>query len=61
MDGIKDCCKPEAGNLVAHSVRGEDGKLREDVIVNICSDCGCRHFEWTVDPLHLNLSGAEIS
>ena len=48
---MQPCCeKPE--NL------GEPKEVKEDLVVRVCAVCGRRHFELTVDPLHLNLRGA---
>ena len=49
-DKRKDCCKVEKnlGPVVQHS---------EDLTYRRCQVCGCRHFELSVDPLHLNFTG----
>lgn len=51
-DKRKDCCK-QLENLVPH-------QERPDLMINICKVCGCRHFELTVDPGKLGLSGKTI-
>lgn len=51
MSDVKPCCQDEK-NLSEPSV------VKDDLTVRACTVCGCRHFELTVDPLHLNLRGA---
>lgn len=51
MADAKTCCQDDK-NLSAPK------EVREDLVVRVCAACGCRHFELTVDPLHLNLRGA---
>lgn len=48
---MNDCCK-KTENL------GQPKTIKEDLVVRVCSVCGNRHFELTVDPLVLNLRGA---
>jgi hypothetical protein len=55
-DHRKPCCKPEAGNL--GPVEKYNG--RDDLTFQRCGVCGCRHFEAAVDPLRLNMRGAQV-
>lgn len=47
----KPCCQDDK-NL------SPPKEVREDLVVRVCAVCGCRHFELTVDPLHLRLRAA---
>lgn len=48
MSDTKPCCQDEK-NLSAPV------QEREDLTLRVCAVCGCRHFELTVDPLHLSI------
>lgn len=51
-DGKKTCCEQES-NLKAE-------KLSEDLVVKTCQVCECRHFELTVDPGQIGITGASL-
>lgn len=48
IEGIKECCKVE-GNLVTEQV------IENELTISTCSQCGCRHFELTVDPVSIGM------
>lgn len=52
-DKRKDCCKLEE-NL------GPVVKVAEDLTFRRCLVCNCRHFEAVLDPLKMNLTGAQL-
>lgn len=33
---------------------------KPEFTVRVCAVCGCRHFELSLDPLHLNFSGSGV-
>ncbi|MCK5606872.1 hypothetical protein KAR91_33530 [Candidatus Pacearchaeota archaeon] len=43
-----DCCNVPANMDIQHP--------REDLTIEVCKICHCRHFRLKVDPLKLNLS-----
>lgn len=50
---MKPCCA-----IIEDRVPWEtDEELPPDLVVTVCSTCGCRHFELTVDPGALGLRG----
>lgn len=49
---MKPCCEQSENREVV-----EDQK---DLRVERCKECGCRHFELTVDPGELGLKGATL-
>jgi len=51
-DVRKECCEDPA-NLVPQQVR-------DDLVVNVCRVCKCRHFELTVKPGKLNAEVSDI-
>lgn len=50
MSDVKPCCQDEK-NLSESPV-----EMKADLTVRVCAVCGCRHFELTVDPLHLAIT-----
>jgi hypothetical protein len=67
-DTRKACCRPEAGNLErVTSVRmtqvliSSNGRLPVNgtETCDRCRVCGCRHFEFSVDPGHFKTRGAQ--
>lgn len=49
-DEVKECCL-NADNL-------QESKLSEDLTVQTCRECGCRHFLLTADPLTVGMTWA---
>lgn len=49
----KRCCR-QPKNLFVVPMR------RHDVSLRVCVVCNCRHFEATLDPGHIGISGASI-
>jgi hypothetical protein len=52
MTQVNDCCK-QPHNLIAK-------KERQDLVIRVCSVCGRRHFELTVDPIKLGIKLAPM-
>lgn len=45
---MRDCCKQTQN-------REEPVKLSEDLAVQICRECGAKHFEMTADPVKMGV------
>lgn len=44
---VKECC--------LNAINLQESRVTEDLVVQVCSECGCRHFELTVDPLKVGM------
>ena len=55
-DERKDCCK-QPDNLEPGT---PDAGAPPNLRVLVCRVCGCRHFEWDVDPGAVGLEGAGV-
>ncbi len=51
-DQRKECCRKEE-NLIP-------SQERPDLIIKICRICHCRHFEVTLDPGKLGVTGIQV-
>lgn len=50
---MRPCCEDLSN-------RSEPTELAHDLVVTICQECQAKHYELTVDPLELNLTGASL-
>lgn len=49
---IKECCQKEENLYLFES--------NNDLVVMKCKVCGCRHFELTLAPGHIGVTGAKL-
>jgi hypothetical protein len=54
------CCENLENRADGPGPRGLDAEPPEDVTVTHCTVCECRHFEASIDPLELGVSGASL-
>ena len=57
---MKACCADPENRRAGPGPRGYAGEQREDEAVEHCSVCTCRHYELTVDPVHIGLTFNDI-
>lgn len=53
---MNECCEKLEDRVPYES----EEELPPDVEVSVCSSCGCRHFELTVDPGRLGVTGKSL-